>query len=69
MKFGISLFFEGLSINFKLNLNLTRMTALKAHILYSVVFFRKILPFVRLCGRAEQATNDNTAHVHFLLDT
>ena len=39
MKFGISLFFESLSINFKFNLNLTKMTDIRANIWCSVMFF------------------------------
>jgi hypothetical protein len=46
---------------------------IKTHILCSVNFFSKIAPFMRKCEnkncRAGQATDDNMAHAHFILDT
>ena len=43
----------------------------KTHILY-YNFFPKIVPFMRYCGKIlfnEQATDDNMADAHCLLDT
>ena len=46
---------------------------IKTHILCSVTFFPKIVPFMRYCGknivRAGEATDDNMAHAHCVLDT
>jgi hypothetical protein len=42
------------------------------HFVFSNFFFLKIVPFVRKCGkkcRAGQATDDNMAHAHCMLDT
>jgi len=44
---------------------------IKTHILCSVTVFTKIITFMRnkkYC-RAGQATDDNMAHVHYMLDT
>jgi len=44
---------------------------IKTHILFSIIFFSKILPLMRSFGkyrRAGQATDDNTAHARCMLD-
>jgi len=44
---------------------------IKTHFMFSN-FFRKpcrLLDYVKKYGRAEQATDDNMAHAHFILDT
>jgi len=42
---------------------------IKTHILCSVAFFPKIVPFMRKYGKIlGQATDDNMAHAHCMLD-
>jgi len=44
---------------------------IKTHFVFSNFFFSLTVPFVRKCGkiyRAEQATDDNMAHAHSMLD-
>jgi len=44
----------------------------KLHILYSVTFFYKIVPYcdnVEKHSRAGEATGDNMVHAHFMLST
>jgi hypothetical protein len=44
---------------------------IKTHILCSVTFFSKIMPFMRyveIFCRVGQATDDNMAHAHCMLD-
>ena len=43
-----------------------------AHFMLNNIFFSKILPFldnVEKCSRAEQSTDDNMTHAHYMLDT
>jgi hypothetical protein len=50
----------------------TEVEETKTHILCSTTLFPKIVPFMRYvekCWRARQATDDNTAHAHCMLDT
>jgi hypothetical protein len=45
---------------------------IKTRILYLVISFSKIFPFMRKCGkifRGRQATDENMSHAHFTLDT
>jgi len=45
---------------------------IKTHILCSVTFFSKIVPFIRYVEkyyRSGQATDENVVHVHCMLDT